>query len=141
MPKTPLEQDLKSLRLNVKAAMLISNSLISQKSLLKVIDDTYEDLLLTPKDKRKELTTYLYDKFMTKYGLKRVAQRNIIRLMSTCLKFKDSPKIRLFSRFMKLYNSLDREDMLFYLDYLEFIRTIKKKGYDYQDDKVEEVKK
>ncbi len=42
---------------------------------------------------------------------------------------------------MKLYNSLDREDMLFYLDYLEFIRTIKKKGYDYQDDKVEEVKK
>ena len=141
--KTPLEQDIKSLRLNVKAALLITNSIVSQKVLLKIINDAYEELLLLDREKRKDLTSYLFEKYMTKYGLKKVAQRNIIRIMSSCMKYKDIPKVRLFSRFIKLYDGLTLDDLSYYLDLLEFSRNmsqIKKNcSMDGYDGKIEEV--
>ena len=53
------------------------------------------------------MVEYVYDYMQQRYGLKAVADKKFNQLMYSSIKYKDkSPRIRMFGRFLDLYDSL-----------------------------------
>ncbi len=58
---------------------------------------------------------------MQKYGLKNVAERKFVQLISSCIAYKDQlPKITLFGRFLEAYDDLPISEYNRYLSLITF---------------------
>jgi hypothetical protein len=63
---------------------------------------------------------YVYDYMQQRYGLKAVADKKFNQLMYSSIKYKDkSPRIRMFGRFLDLYDSLSSKDFKLYIEIQE----------------------
>ncbi|CDW78073.1 ef hand family protein [Stylonychia lemnae] len=66
------------------------------------------------------LLEWIYDSFMQKYGLKNVAEKKFIQLIGSCILQKEShPRIRLFARFLEVYDELPAAEYNRYLEMVE----------------------
>lgn len=68
------------------------------------------------------LLEWIYDSFMQKYGLKNVAEKKFAQLLGSCLTMQ-VPRIRLFGRFVELYNELTPTDYNRYLEMVDLFTT------------------
>ena len=60
---------------------------------------------------------YVFDYMQQRYGLKTVADKKFNQLIYSAIRFKDkSPRIRLFGRFLDLYDSLTAKDFRLYIE-------------------------
>mmetsp|Transcript_1337 Transcript_1337/g.843 ORF Transcript_1337/g.843 Transcript_1337/m.843 type:complete len:243 (+) Transcript_1337:1135-1863(+) len=87
--------------------------IMPKKMLLRVIQQVYQeknymDLNPVPgSESSQSLVEYLYDNFMHKYGLKNVAEKKFLQVISTCiLQGPQVPRIRLFGRFLEVFDDL-----------------------------------
>lgn len=83
-----------------------------------------KDEALTPvpesKDHEPSMIEYVYDYMQQRYGLKTVADKKFNQLIYSSIKFKDkSPRIRMFGRFLELYDSLTPKDFKLYVEIQE----------------------
>lgn len=57
---------------------------------------------------------------MNKYGLKAVAEKKFMQVISSCILLKDTlPRIRLFGRFLEVFEELPTRDYNRYQDMVE----------------------
>jgi hypothetical protein len=85
-----------------------------KKMLLKLITSFYEDRAKDAKTK-SEFGIFVFTCLMKKYMMKKAAQNRFKHLLSSCIKYKTISRIRLFARFLGLYQSFDLDDLNLYL--------------------------
>lgn len=85
-----------------------------KKMLLKLITSFYEDKIKDPTSKI-EYGVYVYSLLMKKYMMKKAAQNRFKHLLSSCVKYKNINRVRIFGRFIGLYGAFDLNDLNFYL--------------------------
>ena len=63
------------------------------------------------------MVEFVYDYLQQRYGLKKVADKKFHQVICSTLKNQDrSPRIRLFGRFLELYDNLSTKDFKLYVD-------------------------
>lgn len=73
---------------------------------------------------QQPLLEWIYDSFMQKYGLKNVAEKKFNQLLGSCLIMqKQIPRIRLFGRFVELFNEITPADYNRYLEMVDLFTT------------------
>lgn len=72
------------------------------------------------KETEPSMLEYVFDYMQQRYGLKSVADKKFIQLINSSIKFKDkSPRIRMFGRFLELYDNLTAKDFRLYIEIQE----------------------
>ncbi|TNV87114.1 hypothetical protein FGO68_gene8085 [Halteria grandinella] len=75
-------------------------------------------------NQQASLLEWVYDSFMQKYGLKNVAERKFVQLISSCITYKNLlPRIQLFGRFFEVYDDLPTSDYNRYLKLMQMFTT------------------
>ncbi|CAG9318176.1 unnamed protein product [Blepharisma stoltei] len=93
-----------------------------KKNVLKLIAHFYQEHAKENELNRGEhFGLYVYDLLMKKFIMKKAAENRFNNLLASCMKYKNVHKIKLFGRFLGLYDALDTEDLNFYIDCLEFL--------------------
>ena len=93
-----------------------------KKMVLKLVYSFYEE-------RAKEMTSkiefgvYIFDSLMKKYMMKKAAQNRFKHLLSSCVKYKTITRIRVFGRFLGLYDFFDANDLNFYLTTANTLRS------------------
>ena len=60
---------------------------------------------------------WVYDYMQQRYGLKNVADKKFKQIVCSCLKYKDkNPRIKMFGRFLELYDPLKQKDFKLYIE-------------------------
>jgi len=63
---------------------------------------------------------FVYDFINNKYGLQKVAEKKFYSLLAGCVQFKKvNSRIRLFGRFLSLYEELTLQDLRFYFEIVD----------------------
>jgi hypothetical protein len=58
--------------------------------------------------------------FMHKYGLSKVGERKFLSLFATCIQYRQtSPRVRIFGRFLGLYEPLKQNSLRLYVDVVD----------------------
>jgi hypothetical protein len=71
-------------------------------------------------NQQTSLIEWIYDSFMQKYGLKNVAERKFVQMISSCITLKDQlHRIKLFGRFIETYDELAPTEYNRYLEIVE----------------------
>ena len=96
------------------------NNVMFKKMLLKFITYFYDEKSKTT-EKFENFGDFVYVVLMKKYMMKKAAESRFQHLLASCIKFKAIPRVRVFGRFLGLYDGLDDEDLNFYLDCLSFL--------------------
>jgi hypothetical protein len=113
-----------------------------KRMLLKTVGLLYEELILHLTDidsgKVPDFKTFVYESLKHRYGLNKVAETKFTQVLSSCIKFKSSARIRNFSRFLGLYEPFDNDDLEMYLKTLETVQRVAGKDWHpaYHDEEV-----
>lgn len=68
------------------------------------------------------MVEWVYDYMQQRYGLKKVADKKFNQVICSTLKNSDrSPRIRLFGRFLELFENLSSKDFKLYVDMQESV--------------------
>ncbi|CAK94042.1 unnamed protein product (macronuclear) [Paramecium tetraurelia] len=87
---------------------------ISLQNLLKQISFFYKERL----EQKYPLYAICYEYFMNQYGLKNVAEQKMTSFCQSLIFYQQNTRIRLFSRFLQLYEGISNEDLDFYIQSL-----------------------
>jgi hypothetical protein len=86
----------------------------------KSLNNTQMSFNANPGNAKLPLLEWIYENFMQKYGLKNVAEKKFVQLISSCIAQKNKlHRVRLFGRFLELYNDLSPTDYNRYLEMVE----------------------
>ena len=96
-------------------------SVMFKKMLLKLITYFYEER--SKETEKNELSVFVFTSLMRKYMMKRAAQNRFKHLLSSCMKYKSISRVRLFGRFLGLYDYLDISCLDLYLSSVENLKT------------------
>lgn len=92
-----------------------------KKMLLKLI-------LLCYDEKFKEKSTcenfcdFVFSILLKKYMMRKAAESKYHHLLASCVKYKSISRVRVFARFLGLYNAFDLDDLSFYMESYEFLQ-------------------
>jgi hypothetical protein len=113
---------------------------VVKKILLKFIAGFYEGRIqkrsIDPESRKQELAQFCLEYLSNKYGPGKIAESKMAQVLSSCVKYKHIRRVRLFSRFLRLVDELDAEDLDHYLDMLVFLKSSQGRDYpnnDYSD--------
>ena len=71
-------------------------------------------------DSSISMIEFFHDFIFNKYGLQKVAEKKFYSMLAGCVQFKKTnSRIRLFGRFLNLYEELTLQDLRFYFDIVE----------------------
>ena len=85
-----------------------------KKMLLKILTSFYDDRLKEISNKT-EFGIFIFTCLMKKYMMRKAAQNRFKHLLSSCVKYKSISRVRLFGRFIGLYDAFDIDDLNLYL--------------------------
>lgn len=128
----PVEDDKKILRDTAKDALTAIKRVIStpihklknvmfKKMLLKLITQFYDERSKDPNAKEEEFGVFVFHSLIKKFIMKKAAENRFNHLLSSCMKYKIIKRVKVFARFIGLYDAYDDEDLNFYLECLNFI--------------------
>lgn len=84
-----------------------------KKMLLRLITTFYEEKFKDSSSKI-EFGVYVFTSLMKKYMMKKAAQNRFKHLLSSCVKYKNINRVRMFGRFIGLYGAFDSTDLSIY---------------------------
>jgi hypothetical protein len=96
------------------------NNVMFKKMLIKMISFFYEEIQRS-QEVIRDFGGFVYSCLFKKYMMKKAAENRFFHLLSSCMKYKQISKVRTFSRFIGLFDSLDYQDLSFYLENLNFL--------------------
>lgn len=129
----PNEDEIKTLKAVTNDALAIIGKVIStpihklknvmfKKNVLKLITHFYEERAVENElVKGEHFGVYVFDVLVRKFIMKKAAENRFNHLLASCMKYKTIQRIRLFGRFIGLYDQLDSEDLNFYLECFSFL--------------------
>lgn len=93
-----------------------------KKMLLRLITSFYDE---RSKDiaNKVEFGTFVYTSLMKKYMMKKAAQNRFKHLLSSCMKYKSINRVRVFGRFLGLYDYFDLNDLSIYLTNSQILKS------------------
>lgn len=91
-----------------------------KKLLLKKITQTYNEMQM-PWENYQDLPTYLFNSLLNKFGIQKAAERKFLQIIGGCLKYADCLRIKMFGRFIGLYDEYLSEDCNRYIDIMKTI--------------------
>ena len=113
---------------------------VVKKILLKFISGFYDGRIqkrsIDQESRKQELSQFCLEYLSNKYGPGKIAESKMTQVLSSCIKYKHIKRVRVFSRFLRLFEELDSEDLDTYLDMQVFLKTSQGKDYpssDYAD--------
>lgn len=93
-----------------------------KKMLLKYINIFYDELIKS-ETPCEYLCDFVYSILIKKYSMKKAADSKFSHLLASCVKYKSITRIRVFARFIGLYEAFDNEDLKFYMNCYNFLMT------------------
>ena len=92
-----------------------------KKMLLKLVLLCYEEKF---KDKSTcdVFCDFVYSVLAKKYMMKKAAESKYHHLLASCVKYKSISRVRVFARFLGLYDAFDNDDLIFYMECFEFLQ-------------------
>ncbi len=110
------------------------------KQLLKTINNCYNALLVLFKQDLSDFTNsfalkqscveFLYDSFLRSCGIKQLTEKKFAQTLSSVMKYQAKiQRVRLFGRFLGLFDPLDKECFKFYMICLNYILNVSTFGY------------
>ncbi|CAD8097304.1 unnamed protein product [Paramecium sonneborni] len=91
----------------------VENTLTIQNS-LKQISLFYKEKL----DSKYPLYAICYEYYMNQYGLKNVAEQKMTQFCQSLIVYQQNYRIKLFARFLQLYDNISNDDFEFYIQSL-----------------------
>ncbi|CAD8105823.1 unnamed protein product [Paramecium sonneborni] len=92
---------------------LIENTTTLQNT-LKQVSFFYKERL----EQKYPLYAICYEYFMNQYGLKNVAESKMTQFCQSLISYSSNNRIKLFARFLQLYDGISNEDLDFYIQSL-----------------------
>ena len=92
-----------------------------KKMLLKLILFAYDEKL-RDKSLCENFSEFVYTSLLKKYIMKKAAEYKYHHLLASCVKYKSIIRVRVFGRFLGLYNAFDNEDLTFYMECFEYLQ-------------------
>ena len=110
------------------------------KQLLKTINNAYNSLINIFKNDLSDFKNaftlkqgcvqFVYEGFMRSCGIKNMAEKKFAQTMSACVKYRQKiERVKLFGRFLGLYDPLDKESFKFYMIALNYLINVSTFGY------------
>lgn len=100
--------------------------ILVKKILLKFIMMLYDSKLQKrvsdPDSKKFEWAQIVFEVLSNKYGPGKIAESKFIQLTSSVIKYKHIKRVKVFGRFLKLFDDFDNDDLDFYLDMILFFK-------------------
>lgn len=92
-----------------------------KKMLLKLILYFYDE---RSKERNCQDTfcDFVFNVLLKKYMMKKAAESRYHHLLASCVKYKTIMRVRLFGRFLGLYDEFNTDDLNFYMDCLQFLQ-------------------
>ena len=108
--------------------------ILVKKILLKFITQFYESKqqkrsIDLEGSKKQELSQHVLEVLSNKYGPGKIAESKFAQISSTCIKYKHIKRVKLFGRFLKLFDEFDNEDLETFLDFQSFLKNSTNKEY------------
>ena len=91
-----------------------------KKMLIRFIAYFYDEKLKST-EKFESFGEFVFSALVKKYMMKRAAENRFHHLLSSCVKYQSISRVRVFGRFLGIYDSLDSHDLNFYLECLNFL--------------------
>lgn len=92
-----------------------------KKMLLKLILYFYEERMKESLC-NEHFCDFVYNSLMKKYIMKRAAESKYHHLLASCVKYKSIIRVRVFGRFLGLYEGFDSDDLQFYIECFQFFQ-------------------
>ncbi|CAG9316946.1 unnamed protein product [Blepharisma stoltei] len=116
--KNPYEEETLSIIKKVSTTPIFKlKKVMFKKMLLKLITQFYDERIQT-KSKKEEFGAFVFTVLMKKYVMKKAAENRFNHLLSSCMKYRTITRVRVFGRFLGLYDSFDGGDLEFFLEAL-----------------------
>ena len=97
------------------------NNVMFKKMLIRFINFFFEEKSKTT-EKFESFGDFVLSCLYKKYMMKKAADSRFHHLLSSCMKYNQIPRVRIFSRFLGLYDEFDQEDLDFYIDCCNFFK-------------------
>lgn len=85
-----------------------------KRTLLKLITYFYEKR--EKNNPKVSLSKFIYDSLLQKYIMVKAVNNRFEYILSSCMKYRCIPRVRLFGRFLNLYNSLSLPDLVYFFE-------------------------
>jgi hypothetical protein len=96
------------------------NNVMFKKMLIKLISFFYEEVQKS-EEKIEDFGEFVYNSLIKKYMMRKAAENRFLHLLSSCMKYRNIPKVKVFSRFLGLFEEFDVQDLYFYLECNSFV--------------------
>ncbi|EAS06598.2 EF hand protein (macronuclear) [Tetrahymena thermophila SB210] len=93
----------------------------TKNNIIKFVLNVYQDRIKNPQNVQNPLYVIAYDNMMQKYGLKKVAETKLQQFLESTMKYLDNSRIKMFSRFARIYDPYDSQDFELYIKCLKFV--------------------
>lgn len=91
-----------------------------KKMLLRFITFFYEERLKSS-EKFESFGEFVFSTLLKKYTMKKAVENRFQHLLASCVKYKLIHRVRVFGRFLGVYEGFDGQDLEFYLENLSFL--------------------
>ena len=92
-----------------------------KKMLLKLILSFYDERV-KERNVQETFCDFVYNVLLKKYMMKKAAESKYHHLLASCVKYKSIIRVRVFGRFLGLYDEFDSDDLHFYMECLTFLQ-------------------
>lgn len=108
--------------------------ILVKKILLKFITVFYDSKLQKrhidlESSKKQEMAQHVLEILGNKYGPGKIAEKKFMQIAASCIKYKHIKRVKLFGRFLKLFDELDNEDLESFLDFNHYLKNSTGKEY------------
>ena len=92
-----------------------------KKMLLKLVLYFYDERM-KERNVQESFCDFIFGVLLKKYIMKKAAESKYHHLLASCVKYKSIIRVRVFGRFLGLYDEFDSEDLTFYIECLQFLQ-------------------
>lgn len=109
-----------------------------KKMLLKLISNFYEERI-KERNVQENFCDFVYGAILRKYFMKKAAESKYHHLLASCVKYKSIIRVRVFGRFLGLYEEFDSDDLSFYIECLQFLQNSPSGVFSYFSENIENI--
>lgn len=101
-------------------------NIVFKKMLLRMVTGFYEIKVkkILEGERKQDLGQIVIESYYKRYGMPKVVEGRYVQLLSSCIKYKSIKRVYIFGRFLKLFGSVEFEDLNFYIDSVAYFKNV-----------------
>ena len=109
-----------------------------KRMLLKLIQNFYDERI-KERNSQDNFCDFVYNVLLKRYIMKKAAESKYHHLLASCVKYKSILRVKVFGRFLGLYDEFDSDDLQFYIDCLVFLQNSPSGIFNIPSDSIESI--